>query len=130
MPKRSDFALFPNNTFLDSEGSVADGNYDFPLIGGEDAAVQNFLNYFYFVDVSGVLAPATTGSITILGSPDNKVTWLSMAAGTFNANKAEDPDRARPSGISKLTHVRISLTNIGGAGIDSFIGEFIQTQGI
>ena len=98
--------------------------------GGDDAALQNILNYFYFVDVSGVLAPATTGSIDITGSPDDLATFLTMSSGSFNANKADDPSRARPSGITQLTHVRVSLTNIGGAGIVGFIGNFIQTQGI
>jgi hypothetical protein len=129
MAKRYDFALFPSSTPLYNQG-VADGEYIYKLDGGEDAPLQNILNIFYFIDADDNLVPATGGQVEVTGSPDGGVTWLTMNEGSFDAVDSESPTRIRPSGIAQLTHARVTLSGIAGAGITGFFGEFIQTSGL
>ena len=134
MAKRYEFALHPTSNLLEAS-SIADGNYDFKLGGGGvtgyvASPLNNLVNYFYFVDISGNPIAATSGTVDITGSPDGGKTWLTMRNGSFDAAMALNTDLNRPNGISQITHARITLTSIVGAGIVGFTSEFIQTQGI
>ena len=134
MSKRYEFALHPTSTLLEAS-SIADGTYDFELgpggvINHTNSGLSNLVNYFYFVDVSGNPVAASAGTVDITCSPDGKKTWLTMRSGSFDASMALNTDLNRPNGISQITHARVTLTSIAGAGIVGFTGEFIQTQGI
>ena len=111
-------------------GSIADNDYIFELIAGNNAPVTNICNYFYFVDSSGDVVTATGGTVVIVGSPDGQKTWLTMPNGSFDADQAAVESRERPAGVSSLTHIKVTLDSVVAATAVGAVGEFIQTAGI
>lgn len=107
--------------------SIADGNYDYPLSDDRNPRPNNILEYFYFVDANGVPVVATAGDVTVVASPDSAVTFHTLANGTFKAVDCLAPERTKPSGRGRATHVRVALSGITAAGATGF--KFMLSQG-
>ena len=127
MPRSYTGNLIPQITPLTSS-SVADGDQDFKLIGGDTPNITNIFNSMFFVDGTGAKVSATGGNVTITGSPDGGITFLTLDDNEFSAADADKADRIRPSGIGKLTLIRVNLSGVTGAV--GFRGEFVQAIGI
>lgn len=101
--------LVPQAHYIDGT-SIANGVYDFSLDVDRNPRETNIFEYFYFVDSDGDVVPATAGTVVIQGSPDGGKTYQDFRDNSFAASSALSPSRAKPSGIGKTTHVRITLS--------------------
>lgn len=94
--------------------TVTDGDYDFPTDHG--APRTNIIDYFYFVDGSGNLVAPTAGTVVISFNPvANEDLYGPAQNGSFNAVDAASPIRAMPSGVGRITNVRVTLSGVTGA---------------
>lgn len=117
--------LVPNHFKLES-ASIVDANYDFPLSNDFSPRSTNIVEYFYFVDIAGTVAPATAGNVAIVGSPDGGITWQTLNDASFNAAASELPTRVKPSGRGRVTHLRITLSGVVAAGAVGFSSLLTQ----
>lgn len=111
--------LVPESFSL-SSNSIADGNYDFILSNDSDPRPNNVVEYFYFINASGQPVAATAGTVTILASSDDGVTFQSLVNNSFEASAALTEDRTKPSGRGRATHIRIKLSGVTASGATGF----------
>jgi len=94
------------------QGSVANGNYDSPLM--DTAFERMYLGSIRFFDASGDQVTPAAGTVAFLGSPDG-VNYQNVQNGSFNAIDAYTVTRAMPASSGPARRARITLAGVTGA---------------
>lgn len=97
--------------------AITDGNYNFNT-SAADLPI-NVVDYFNFVDASGNLVDATSGSVTITADSGNGV-FQGMNDSTFDAANADDPSRTKPSGRGRIEVLRVNLSGVVATNATGF----------